>query len=60
VPVEDIFRGDYCSMCDITRSQNKTPPVLGDRIVNLTTIGVPFGLKGTVVSIHSSTGFIEV
>ena len=35
-------------------------PRLGDRVVNLTSLGVPFGLRGTVVSIHENTGYVEV
>lgn len=45
---------------DAPLNLNKNPPVLGDRVVNLSSIGVPFGLKGTVVGIHSHTGYIDV
>jgi len=31
-------------------------PRLGDRVVNLTSLGVPFGLRGTVVAMHENTG----
>jgi Xrn1 SH3-like domain len=44
-----------------TVSYNGTePPKLGDRIVNLYATGVPFGLRGTIVAIHSNTGYAEV
>ena len=36
------------------------PPELGDRVVNLYATGVPFGLRGTIVAIHSNTGYTEV
>lgn len=36
------------------------PPQLGDRVVNLYATGVPFGLRGTIVAIHSNTGYTEV
>eukprot|EP01042_Synura_sphagnicola_P001408 gene1408-1603_t len=35
-------------------------PRLGDRVVNLRGTGVPFGLRGTVVSIHTHTLYVEV
>ena len=35
------------------------PPALGDRIVNIRCPFVPLGLRGTVVSIHPSTGCVE-
>lgn len=60
VNVNDIFRGDLFSPFDAPVNLNIEPPSLGDRIVNLTSTGVPIGLKGTVVSIHSNTGFVEV
>ena len=41
-------------------SHNGTePPRLGDRVVNLHATGVPFGLRGTVVAIHTNTGYVE-
>jgi len=36
------------------------PPRLGDRIVNMGSPVVPFGLGGTVVAAHPSTGCVEV
>jgi 5'-3' exoribonuclease 1 len=36
-------------------------PELGDRVVNLCANGIPFGLRGTVVSIHeAASGCVEV
>lgn len=35
-------------------------PELGDRVVNLTGLGVPFGLRGTVVALHTQTACVEV
>ena len=37
-----------------------TVPRLGDRARNLNSLGVPFGLKGTVITIHNATGYVEV
>jgi ribosomal protein L35AE/L33A len=34
--------------------------VLGDRVVSLNSQGVPFGLKGTVITVHEHTGYVEV
>jgi 5'-3' exoribonuclease 1 len=48
------------SPSDAPLNLNRCPPRLGDRIVNLSSIGVPFAHKGTVVGIHSHTGYIEV
>lgn len=53
--------------CDVHRTPNDTAlklnnlePRLGDRVVNLTSDGVPFGLRGTVITIHSNTNYVEV
>ena len=60
VPVEKLY-------CDFHRTPNDTAlkinvlePRLGDRVVNLTSDGVPFGLRGTVITIHNSTNYVEV
>ena len=60
VPVEKLY-------CDFHRTPNDTAlqlnflePRLGDRVVNLTSDGVPFGLRGTVITIHTSTNYVEV
>jgi len=36
------------------------PPNIGDRVINIGSPTVPFGLKGTLVAIHPSTGNVEV
>ena len=60
-PIEQVFRCDSHTSSDAPLSYNaSTGARLGDRVINLTSMGVPFGLKGTVVAIHSSTGFVEV
>jgi 5'-3' exoribonuclease 1 len=60
VPCTNVFRGDLSSPFDAPLQLNATAPRLGDRVVNLNSTGVPCGLKGTVVCIHGSTGFVEV
>lgn len=35
-------------------------PRLGDRVRNLNSLGVPFALQGTVLTIHNATGYVEV
>lgn len=60
VPLDGIMRGGAADASDVPVNLNKQPPSLGDRVVNISSLGVPFGLKGTVVTIHTSTGFVEV
>lgn len=60
VSVEDVFCAVHRSVGDVALSYNTLEPKLGDRVVNLTCPGVPFGFKGTVVTIHSSTKFVEL
>jgi 5'-3' exoribonuclease 1 len=60
VNLDMIYRGSMYSTADTKLEYNQDYPSLGDRVVNLTALGVPFGLKGTVISIHSSTGYVEV
>lgn len=60
IPIETLFKGDSHSTYDAPLQYNNTPAKLGDRVVSLTAIGVPFGLKGTVIALHMSTGFVEV
>ena len=60
VPVENLYRGNITTPSDAPVSYNgPEAPRLGDRVVNLHATGVPFGLKGTVVAIHSNTGYVE-
>ncbi|KAH9258030.1 hypothetical protein BASA81_003593 [Batrachochytrium salamandrivorans] len=37
-----------------------TPPLLGDRVLNLTNVLIPFGLAGVVVATHPSSGAVQV
>lgn len=61
VPVEVLFRDQLYGPFDTPlTSINPNPPELGDRVINLVATGVPFGLKGTVITIHSGTGYVEV
>lgn len=60
VPLDSVHRGDAFSPFDAPVQLNASPPLLGDRVVNVSSIGVPSGLIGTVVSIHSNTGYVEV
>jgi hypothetical protein len=60
VRVEDVFCNVHRGVGDVSLGYNGLEPRLGDRIINLTCPGVPFGLRGTVVTIHSSTKFVEV
>ena len=61
IPVSNLFRGGSVSAIDAPLEYNMSrKPQLGDRVINLTSVGVPFGLRGTVVVLHSHTGFVEV
>ena len=68
VPVDELYWPDNFSSYDAPLTYNCDPkfknalikPKLGDRVVNLNSQGVPFGLKGTVVTIHENTGYVEV
>ena len=68
VPVNDLYYADSFSSydaplaynCDDDAGTNLIKPKLGDRVVNLNSQGVPFGLRGTVITIHENTGFVEV
>ena len=56
-----FFQGDVTSQFDAPLLYNLScNPRLGDRVVNLNSLGVPFGLKGTVITIHNATGYVEV
>jgi len=60
VPVEQVFCSAHRTVGDVALTFNRLEPKLGDRVINLTCPGVPFGFRGTVVTIHSSTKFVEV
>ena len=36
------------------------PPELGDRVVNLSARGVPFGVRGTVIGLHNTKGCVDI
>jgi hypothetical protein len=65
VPVEMVFRGgihtSFDAQLDIATPPGFSPyPELGDRVVSLVAEGVPFGLRGTVIAIHTTSAFVEV
>jgi len=60
IPVEKLYCDIHRTSNDTSLSLNCLEPQLGDRIVNLTSDGVPFGFRGTVITIHSSTNYVEV
>lgn len=68
VLIDEIFYADSASMydaplnynCDETNAKALRRPTLGDRVVNLNAQGVPFALRGTVITIHEKTGYVEV
>lgn len=60
IAIEKIYSNLHRSSQDVALTYNTLEPRLGDRIVNLTCTGVPFGLRGTVVTIHHATKFVEV
>ena len=61
LPTDLLFRGDIYAATDVPPVfENPKYPRLGFRVVNVTSQVVPFGYKGTVVSIHGSSGFVEV
>lgn len=60
IPVEKVFSNLYHTSMEVALTYNALEPRLGDRIVNLCAPGVPFGLKGTVVTIHSASKYVEV
>lgn len=61
IPSDLLFRGDIFSPTDVPPVfENPKYPRLGYRVVNVTSPLVPFGYKGTVVSIHGNSGFVEV
>lgn len=60
VPVEQLYSPLHRTANDVALAVNLLEPKLGDRVVNLSANGVPFGLKGTVVTIHPTTHYVEV
>ena len=61
LPPSALFREGARSATDIQPVEGLSGPQLGDRIANICADGVPFGARGTVVSVHSSVhGCVEV
>lgn len=63
VPLQTIFKEGMFGPFDAPLeglNDEFGPPELGDRVVNLVASAVPFGLKGTVIAIHSSSAYVEV
>lgn len=60
IPIESVFCDALYSVGNVALPYNFLEPKLGDRVVNLTNLGTPFGFKGTVVTIHAKTKYVEV
>lgn len=67
VPAHHLFRPNPLVNQDLTGSdiakratRNPGAPRLGDRIINISSRGVPFGHRGTVVATHVSSKCVEV
>lgn len=60
IPVEKVYCNVTRTTNDVALPYNTLEPRLGDRIVNLACPGVPLGLRGTVVTIHQATKYVEV
>lgn len=65
VPGSALYREASTSATDVLLASDlneNMAPRLGDRIVNLCADGVPFGARGTVVTVHeaATTGSVEV
>lgn len=60
VPIEKVFNSSFYTSTEVSLTYNQLEPRLGDRVVNLCSSGVPFGLRGTVVIIHAATKYVEV
>ncbi|KAF4319410.1 hypothetical protein BBO99_00003558 [Phytophthora kernoviae] len=63
----DLFRPNPLVNQDLTghevsqrSSKNQGAPHLGDRVINISARGVPFGHRGTVVATHVSSRCVEV
>ncbi|CAI5739140.1 unnamed protein product [Hyaloperonospora brassicae] len=63
----DLFRPNPLVNQDLTghevsqrSSINRGAPILGDRVINISARGVPFGHRGTVVATHVSSKCVEV
>eukprot|EP00981_Chlorochromonas_danica_P000482 scaffold98_cov248-Ochromonas_danica.AAC.23 len=60
IRLEHLYCNLHRTANDLALTFNSVEPALGDRIVNLSCLGVPLGLKGTVVAIHHEGRFVDV
>jgi 5'-3' exoribonuclease 1 len=67
VSAADLFRPNplvnqdlTCHEVSLRASVNTGAPNLGDRVINISARGVPFGHRGTVVATHVSSRCVEV
>lgn len=64
IPPSALYREGSTSATDVLLASDNSDnpaPELGDRIANLCANGIPFGARGTVVSIHDAvSGCVEV
>jgi len=60
ISINQLYTNIHRTSHDVPLTFNPLEPKLGDRIVNLSCAGVPFGLRGTVITIHHATKFVEV
>lgn len=64
IPASALYREGSTGATDVLLASDlndNDAPELGDRIVNLCANGIPFGIRGTIVSIHdASSGCVEV
>ncbi|KAH7465517.1 5'-3' exoribonuclease 1 [Phytophthora ramorum] len=67
ISAADLFRPNPLVNQDLTgqevsqrSSKNRGAPNLGDRVINISARGVPFGHRGTVVATHVSSRCVEV
>ena len=64
VPLHLLFFGDFTGTANEGDIGAGTDQVidwnLGDRVVNLRSPFVPFGLRGTIVGLHPTTGTVEI
>ena len=64
VPLHLLFFGDFTGTANEGDHGAGTDQVvewnLGDRVVNIRSSFVPFGLRGTIVALHPTTGTVEV
>jgi hypothetical protein len=60
IPMEKLYCNLHRTSQDVALTFNQLEPKLGDRVVNLCSNGVPLGFRGTVITIHQNTKFVEV